>query len=267
MRVDRGQPVGATLLAAVLYVLSGVAITAGYHRLFAHRTYRGVASRAMGDAGVRRRSISELAVSWSADHRAHDADTDRAADPHAVTCGIWFAHMGWLFHRRVASADVRRLDDLVAAQRPLAAPLLPRRGGGDRAPRARWRSPRRGAIRGVAFSWPASSAASCCRQRSASTGSPISWEPGATTGSLGTRQHAHGDRHVRRGLPRLPPSLPVRLSQRDRWWHYDPSKWLLWDAGSLAADHQGALGVAVHHRPSCGHDSRPVRQGRRLTPS
>ena len=61
-------------------------------------------------------TFQNSALSWSADHRAHHADTDRSGDPHPVTRGAWFAHMGWLFRRRRASADVTRLKDLWAVR-------------------------------------------------------------------------------------------------------------------------------------------------------
>src|SRR5262249_56697127 len=44
--------------------------------------------------------------------RAQHAGAEGPADPHAVAKGAWFAHVGWLFHRREASAEVTRLADL-----------------------------------------------------------------------------------------------------------------------------------------------------------
>jgi stearoyl-CoA desaturase (Delta-9 desaturase) len=107
------RPSSATVvLAVVLYVLCGLSITAGYHRLFAHRTYRASAPVRWALLVLGAGTFQNSAVSWSADHRAHHADTDGAGDPHAITRGVWFAHIGWLFRRRAASADVSRLGDL-----------------------------------------------------------------------------------------------------------------------------------------------------------
>jgi len=109
------HPSAATLLALVVgYVASGLAITAGYHRLFAHRTYRTVAPVRWIFLLLGAATFQNSAVSWSADHRAHHADTDRAGDPHDITRGFWYAHISWLFRRREASADVSRLGDLWA---------------------------------------------------------------------------------------------------------------------------------------------------------
>ena len=111
------HPSAATLvLALVLYLLCGLSITSGYHRLFAHRTYRASPPVRWAMLAFGAATFQNSALSWSADHRAHHADTDGAADPHAITRGVWFAHMGWLFRRRVASADVRQLRDLWAVR-------------------------------------------------------------------------------------------------------------------------------------------------------
>ena len=107
------RPSTATLVLAMsLYAVCGLAITAGYHRLFAHRTYRASAIVRWLMLAFGAATFQNSAIAWSADHRAHHADTDGDGDPHAITRGIWFAHMGWLFHRRVASSDVSTLRDL-----------------------------------------------------------------------------------------------------------------------------------------------------------
>src|SRR5207248_11449823 len=61
-------------------------------------------------------TFQNSALSWSADHRAHHADTDGSGDPHPVTRRVWFAHIGWLFRRRQPSPDVSLLSDLWAAR-------------------------------------------------------------------------------------------------------------------------------------------------------
>jgi stearoyl-CoA desaturase (delta-9 desaturase) len=99
-------------LATAMYVAGGLSITAGYHRLFAHRTYRATAPVRWFYLVFGASTFQNSAVSWSADHRAHHADTDGPGDPHAITRGVWFAHIGWLFRRREASADVTRQSDL-----------------------------------------------------------------------------------------------------------------------------------------------------------
>lgn len=104
------------VLAVALYALCGLSITSGYHRLFAHRTYRATAPVRWTMLTFGAATFQNSALSWSADHRAHHADTDGDADPHAITRGAAFAHIGWLLRRRTASADVSRLGDLWAVR-------------------------------------------------------------------------------------------------------------------------------------------------------
>src|SRR4029450_3344193 len=104
------------VLAVTLYIVCGLSITAGYHRLFAHRTYRASAALRWCFLVFGAAAFQSSALSWSADHRAHHADTDGPGDPHAVGKGWWWVHVGWLFYRRQASADVTRLTDLYAVR-------------------------------------------------------------------------------------------------------------------------------------------------------
>ena len=152
-----------------MYILGGLSITAGYHRLFAHRTYRASAPVRWFFLAFGASTFQNSALSWSADHRAHHADTDGPGDPHAITKGVWWAHMGWLFYRRECSADVSRLTDLYAVRslrlqdRYYAVLAIGLGPGAARRP-----SRRCGATRGAGCWWPASSGApSCSRPRSA----------------------------------------------------------------------------------------------------
>src|SRR5262245_2632542 len=58
------------VLAAAMYLLGGISITAGYHRLFAHRTYRASAPVRWFFLAFGASTFQNSALSWSADHRA-----------------------------------------------------------------------------------------------------------------------------------------------------------------------------------------------------
>ena len=73
------------VLATVLYVMCGLSMTAGYHRLFAHRSFRASAPVRWTMLVLGAATFQNSAVSWAADHRAHHADTDGEHDPHAIT--------------------------------------------------------------------------------------------------------------------------------------------------------------------------------------
>src|SRR3954464_15248918 len=89
---------------AVMYVLTALGVTLGFHRLLTHRsfqTYRGV-QYAVAAAGSM--AVQGPVMSWVADHRKHHAHTDKDGDPHsphthggsgflAAAKGLWYAHM------------------------------------------------------------------------------------------------------------------------------------------------------------------------------
>lgn len=88
-----------------------LSISAGYHRLFSHPTYRAHwILRAMylffGAA-----SIQNSALKWSSDHRTHHGEVDRKDDPYNIRKGFWWAHIGWVLHR-APDCDFANVPDL-----------------------------------------------------------------------------------------------------------------------------------------------------------
>lgn len=82
--------------------LSSFGITAGYHRLFAHRSYEAspVFKGFLLLAGAG--NFQGSALQWAADHRRHHRYVDSDNDPYSISKGFWYAHIGWLFHEDVA---------------------------------------------------------------------------------------------------------------------------------------------------------------------
>lgn len=76
---------------------AGLSITAGYHRLWAHKTYEAhpviECIFAIGGAFAMQNS----ALHWSSDHRIHHGQVDDPVkDPYAATNGFWYSHIGWM---------------------------------------------------------------------------------------------------------------------------------------------------------------------------
>lgn len=84
-------------LAVLWFLMSGLAITGGYHRLFAHRSYRAASPVRLLYLLFGSAAVQNSALVWSADHRAHHAGTDREGDPYNIRRGFWWAHIGWVF--------------------------------------------------------------------------------------------------------------------------------------------------------------------------
>lgn len=104
------------LWAFILWPISGIGITGGVHRLWAHRSYK--ASFPLRVYLMLSNSIANQGSiwHWSRDHRVHHKHSETTADPHNATRGFFFSHMGWLFvkkHRDVVEAGKKlNFDDL-----------------------------------------------------------------------------------------------------------------------------------------------------------
>jgi stearoyl-CoA desaturase (Delta-9 desaturase) len=118
------RPVDVILLV-VLYSLTGVGISVGYHRLFTHRTFEtSPAIRALL-AILGGLALEGGVIGWASEHRKHHAFSDLEGDPHSphVTGpglkgrakGLWHAHMGWFFSTKgLAESELRFRRDLDA---------------------------------------------------------------------------------------------------------------------------------------------------------
>jgi stearoyl-CoA desaturase (Delta-9 desaturase) len=107
-----------------VYVVTGLGITVGFHRLLTHRSFKtGPALRgilaALGSA-----AIEGPVISWVADHRKHHTFADDQGDPHSphvghgggwrgTLRGLFHAHMGWLFIHTERGAKRRFAPDLI----------------------------------------------------------------------------------------------------------------------------------------------------------
>ncbi len=90
-----GWPEAVTFL--VLWLSVGVSVTAGYHRLFAHKTYQAAWPVRLFFLVFGAGALENSVLNWSADHRVHHAHVDEERDPYNITKGFWWAHMGWIF--------------------------------------------------------------------------------------------------------------------------------------------------------------------------
>ncbi len=95
------------------YFASGLSITAGYHRLFSHRTHKGEWPLRLFYALFGAAAFQNSAIKWCSDHRRHHLKTDEDEDPYSVTDGFIWAHIGWVM---VDQGDeiVEHVDDLQA---------------------------------------------------------------------------------------------------------------------------------------------------------
>ncbi|GAA1639208.1 acyl-CoA desaturase [Catellatospora bangladeshensis] len=108
---------------AVMYVVTGLGITVGYHRYLTHSSFKATRWLRVTLAVAGAMAVQGSPTQWVADHRRHHQYSDLEDDPHSpwrfgnslkgLTKGMFHAHVGWLFARELSNR-ARFAPDLVA---------------------------------------------------------------------------------------------------------------------------------------------------------
>jgi stearoyl-CoA desaturase (Delta-9 desaturase) len=103
------------IIALAFYYVSGLGISMGLHRYFTHGSFKAVRGFKIALALAGSLAIEGPVITWVADHRRHHKYSDKEGDPHspwrfgddwkALTKGLVFAHVGWLFDGEVTSEE------------------------------------------------------------------------------------------------------------------------------------------------------------------
>ena len=98
-----------------MYVLTGLGVTVGYHRLFTHRSFETgrIMTFIIGVLGSM--SVQGPLLNWVATHRLHHQHSDHDEDPHSphahgggvinMLRGFWHAHTGWMLRGALPDLD------------------------------------------------------------------------------------------------------------------------------------------------------------------
>ncbi len=98
------------LVMVIMYTITGLGITGGYHRLFTHESFKAKpwVKLAFGIAGSA--AVQGQIFTWVVLHDIHHKESDKSGDPHspiipgksglwAVICGFCHVHFGWVFKK------------------------------------------------------------------------------------------------------------------------------------------------------------------------
>ena len=96
---------------AGMYFATGLSITAGYHRLFSHRTHTAAWPLRLFYAVMAAGAFQNSAIKWCSDHRRHHLLTDSERDPYSTVHGFFWAHMGWVMVEE-SGEEVEKVGDL-----------------------------------------------------------------------------------------------------------------------------------------------------------
>ncbi|MHB8419058.1 MAG: acyl-CoA desaturase [Myxococcales bacterium] len=100
-------------LAGLLYVGRMAAITGGFHRYFAHRSYQTSRAFQFLLALLGTTAVQKGPLWWAATHRHHHRYSDQPEDVHSPTQrGFWWAHVGWIFAPRFEKTRLDLVPDL-----------------------------------------------------------------------------------------------------------------------------------------------------------
>jgi stearoyl-CoA desaturase (delta-9 desaturase) len=95
--VVHGYGAAAWIGFAAFLAANGFSITAGYHRLWAHRTYEAHWSVRLVFMVFGAMALQNSILIWATDHRRHHRFVDQNdADPYSARRGFWYSHIGWM---------------------------------------------------------------------------------------------------------------------------------------------------------------------------
>lgn len=102
-------------LFVVILAANGLSITAGYHRLWAHRAYEAHWSLKWLFAFFGAMTVQNSILIWASGHRTHHRFVDdEIQDPYSARRGFWFSHVGWMLRSYPSGeADFSNAPDLL----------------------------------------------------------------------------------------------------------------------------------------------------------
>ena len=107
--------IAAWVSFVLLLAMSSLGITAGYHRLWAHRTYEASLPVRIALMIAGTFAIQNSILYWSSGHRVHHRHVDDIErDPYSAKKGFWYSHIGWMLRDYPSSqTDYKNVPDLL----------------------------------------------------------------------------------------------------------------------------------------------------------
>ncbi len=104
-----------SLIGVFVFYLAatGLSITGGYHRLFAHRSYEANHMVKLFYLLFGAAACENSALKWATDHRNHHRFVDQDTDPYNIRLGFFHAHIGWIFFKRPEKSSFDSEHDLI----------------------------------------------------------------------------------------------------------------------------------------------------------
>jgi stearoyl-CoA desaturase (delta-9 desaturase) len=112
------------VILALMYLIAGLGVTVGFHRLLTHRAFRTHAWLRFALAASGSTAVQGPVIEWVANHRKHHRFSDADGDPHSphashagglggAVRGLMHAHLGWVFSSATVANEQRYAKDLL----------------------------------------------------------------------------------------------------------------------------------------------------------
>jgi stearoyl-CoA desaturase (delta-9 desaturase) len=109
----------------ITYLLTGLGVTVGFHRLLTHRSFKTSAPVRALLAALGSMAVEGPVIEWVANHRKHHRFSDQPGDPHSphvdraggwrgALAGLFHAHVGWILNGDAMADRQRYAKDLLA---------------------------------------------------------------------------------------------------------------------------------------------------------
>ena len=95
-----------------MFILTGLSITLGYHRLFSHRAFEAHWLVKLLTLVFGAGAFENSALLWASEHRRHHKHVDDEEDPYSIQKGFFHAHIGWLLFKLEPEPPFDNVGDL-----------------------------------------------------------------------------------------------------------------------------------------------------------
>jgi stearoyl-CoA desaturase (delta-9 desaturase) len=109
-----GAPLEAVGLCVATYAIRVFGITGGYHRYFAHKSFKTGRVFQFVLAWLACSATQKGPLWWAGTHRRHHRYADAPGDPHSPREGFYYAHQGWVFDNRWEGTPVEAMREFTS---------------------------------------------------------------------------------------------------------------------------------------------------------
>lgn len=88
------------IFSFLYFIISGLSISAGYHRYYCHRSFEASKLLQLIFLGIGGSVWQGPLANWMSEHKLHHMHPETDQDPYPIKHGFWWAYLGWLFYRK-----------------------------------------------------------------------------------------------------------------------------------------------------------------------